>query len=388
MMRRFLQLAMALLMAAPALSAGRRYLWVVRDGLRSPESIDSLLERAAISGANGLVVQVVGRAEAYYHSDVLPLADFHGTDDPLRYLISRARPLGMEVHAWVNAFLVWSAPWSPSDTSHVTLAHPEWMMTDRNGRSTLDYGREEADAAGLVGATLSPAEPGVRELLGAVAGELASGYAIDGIHLDYIRYPGGSFGFEPGARALFTFHAGEDPLGGGYPRRPMSDDAAAEWSRWRGAMVTETVETVSAAVRSANPFLELSAAVIADPWAAEGSFSCPWRDWLEDGLIDLAFPMAYATDPEAAVRLARLDTAVEPDRVVYGIACYNQPVERAWDAAELALERGAAGVCVFSLGAMDARDAALLSRLWRGGRQTDTSPPTAFHRRWKGMFGP
>lgn len=387
MMRRFLQLAMALLMAAPALSAGRRYLWVVKDGLRSPESIDSLLERAALSGANGLVVQVVGRAEAYYDSDVLPPADFRGTDDPLRYLISRARPLGMEVHAWVNAFLVWSAPWSPADTSHVVLAHPEWMMADRHGRSTLEYGPEEAEGAGLVGATLSPAEPRVRQMLGAVAGELASGYAIDGIHLDYIRYPGGSFGFEDRARALFTFAAGEDPVGGGYPRGPMSDDAAAEWSRWRGAMVTEAVETVSAAVRSANPFLELSAAVIADPWAAEGSFSCPWRDWLEDGLLDLVFPMAYATDPDAAARLARLDTAVEPERVVYGIACYNQPLERAWDAAELALERGAAGVCVFSLGAMDAGDAALLSRLWDGGRQGEALPPAAFHRRWKGMPG-
>jgi uncharacterized lipoprotein YddW (UPF0748 family) len=345
--------------------------------------VDSLLARAALAGANGVVVQVVGRAEAYYASEVLPPADFRGTEDPLRYLVARARPMGMEVHAWINAFLVWSAPRPPSDSSHVVLAHPEWLMTDRSGRSTMEYSRAEADRAGLVGATLSPAEPGVRELLGAVAEEVAAGYAVDGIHLDYIRYPGTAFGFEPRARALFSFHSGEDPLGGGYPRGRVSEATAAEWSRWRSEMVTETVETVSAAVRGTDPFIELSAAVIADPWAAEGSYSCPWRDWLEEGLLDLAFPMAYATDPRAASRLARMDTEVEPDRIVYGIACYNQPLANAWDAAELALQRGAAGVCVFSLGAMDDREAALLSRLWGDGRQSETLPPAAFHRVWR-----
>ncbi len=386
-MARLVPWVLILLAAVPLAGGGRRYLWVVRDGLQSARSIDSLLQRATLAGANGLVVQVVGRGEAYYSSDVLPPAEFRGVDDPLRYMVSRARPLGMEVHAWINAFLVWSAPWRPADSSHVVLAHPEWMMADREGRSTLDYGREEAERAGLVGATLSPSEPRVREMLGSISQELVSGYDIDGIHLDYIRYPGSAFGFEPRSRALFTFHYGQDPLGGGYPRRRMTGSAAEEWSRWRSAMVTETVETVSAAVRRVDPLAELSAAVIADPWAAEGSFSCPWRDWLRDGLLDLAFPMAYATDPQAAARLARLDTSVEADRVVYGIACYNQPLEQAWDAGELALSRGAAGVCVFSLGAMDDRDAVLLSRLWGGGGQREEGlPPAAFHRPWKGWL--
>jgi len=387
MFSRLVAALLVLIAASAPADAGRRYLWVVRDALTSPESIDSLLSRASLSGANGLVVQVVGRGEAYYRSEVLPAADYSGTDDPLRYLIARARPMGMEVHAWVNAFLVWSAPWMPQDSSHVVLEHPEWLMTDMDGRSTLDYGRSEREEAGLVGATLSPVEPGVRRMLGEVAAELAEGYAIDGIHLDYIRYPGSGFGFEPRARALFTFHAGEDPAGNrGYPRRPLSESAAAEWSRWRSSKVTETVETVSAAIERSNPLVELSAAVIADPWTAEGSFGCPWREWLADGLLDMAFPMAYATDPDAAARLAALDTRVEPQRVVYGIACYNQPIRQAWQAAEVALDRGAAGVCVFSLQAMDDADARLLRSLWGSGRPTSPLPAEAFHRVWQGRL--
>ena len=374
---------LVLVTSGTAVQPERRYLWVVRDALRTTEEIDRLLDRALIAGASGLVVQVVGRGEAYYDSDLLPPADFTGCEDPLGYLAFRARPMGLEVHAWVNAFLVWSAPRMPADPSHVVLAHPQWLMTDREGRSTLDYSPQEREAAGLVGATLSPAEPGVRELLGGVAAELAAGYDLDGIHLDYIRYPGGSFGFEPRARALFVFHRGVDPAGSGRSRYSISDEDAAEWSRWRSAMVTQTVETVSAAVRRVDPFLELSAAVIADPWAAEGSFSCPWRDWLRSGLIDMAYPMAYAADPESAQRLARMDTAVRPENVIYGIACYNQTVTEAWPAAATALENGAAGICVFSLNSLESQEALTLQQLWRGGDGTESMPTAAFHRVWK-----
>ena len=103
----------------------RRFFWVVRDGLQSPESIDALVNRAAEAGANGIIVQVAGRAEAYYSSSILPAAAFQDGFDPLAYTIARARPRGMEVHAWINAFLVWSAPYPPGDSTHIWYTHPE-----------------------------------------------------------------------------------------------------------------------------------------------------------------------------------------------------------------------------------------------------------------------
>ena len=82
-----------------------RYFWMVRDALETPESIDSMIDRAAEAGANGLIVQVAGRAEAYYNSSILPIANFQDGFDPLAYTIAKARPRGLEVHAWINAFL-------------------------------------------------------------------------------------------------------------------------------------------------------------------------------------------------------------------------------------------------------------------------------------------
>ncbi len=91
-------------------------------------------------------VQVLGRGEAYYKSDFLPSADYSGFEDPLQYVIQKAGPMGLEVHAWINAFLVWSAPWEPESSDHVYHAHPEWFTAHANGRSSRSYTQEQAEA--------------------------------------------------------------------------------------------------------------------------------------------------------------------------------------------------------------------------------------------------
>jgi len=356
--------------------SGCRYLWLTRDDLASPADIDRLLERASESGANGVIAQVVGRAEAYYWSDILPLADFDQSFDPLQYLITRAGPMGLEVHAWVNAFLVWSSPWGPSDTTHVCYAHPVWFMEDAQGRSTLTYSRDECDAAGLVGATLSPVYPGVREMLADVAQEIVTWYDVDGIHLDYIRYPNESFGFEDESRSRFYFETGYDPRGLRTGFRAPSQEMLDLWAAWRQEMVTETVSTVRARLDACSPDIMLTCAVMADPVDAKSQYAQDWREWLLDGDIDLAMTMAYTTNTDRARQLAVSGTSVKASRLVHGIGVYNQPLSTALVGAREALARGAAGVCVFSLNTLDEDDAFGLGSFWSlaGGPGHDPNP--------------
>jgi uncharacterized lipoprotein YddW (UPF0748 family) len=377
------------LLAAAVLLPGRaravedcpsRYFWVVRDDLTDPESIDSLIERAAEAGANGLIVQVVGRAEAYYNSSILPPADFQEGFDPLAYLTARAKPRGLEVHAWVNAFLVWSESRAPSDTAHVWWACPDWFMSDRYGRSTREYSREECDAASIVGATLSPAVPEVREFLAAIAVEIALNYDVDGIHLDYIRYPNPSFGFEPAAVGAFFLKTGMDPMdltrSQGVP-----EELEQLWADWRTEQVTLTVSTVREALRSESPGTLLSAAVMADPFEAPVQYSCDWRSWLQDGLVDFVCTMAYTSDITRATELAELGTGACAERVVHGIGVYNQSTEAALPAAAEALRRGAGGICVFSLSTLPQEDTWILRNFWgETGRPEHRIDASLFHR--------
>lgn len=359
---------------------GCRYFWVVRDGLASPQSIDSLVERAAEAGANGLLVQVVGRGEAYYASSVLPPAPYRTGFDPLAYTISRARPMGMEVHAWVNAFLVWSDDDPPEDSSHVWHSHPDWFMTDRYGRSTRDYTRHECEAAGIVGATLSPAVPGVRSFLSSVVSEIATGYDVDGIHLDYIRYPNQAFGYEPLAAGRFYLETGLDPMVI-FRRSSGIEEVEDAWYSWRRDMVTSTVETVRSALRADAPGVLLSAAVMADPSEAASFYSCDWEYWLERGLVDFVCPMAYTTNRSRALELAALVTWKYPEKVVYGIGTYNQTVASAVTGAREALSRNAAGVSVFSLNSLSPDSTWKIRNFWgETGSPVHAMDPAVYQR--------
>jgi uncharacterized lipoprotein YddW (UPF0748 family) len=373
----------ALVFAAVCLAGTQRYFWLSADGLEDVDRLDSLLETARAAGANGVIAQVMGRGEAWYSSDILPPAYVLETYDPLEHLISRAHEMGMEVHAWVNAFLTWSAPWPPADSSHVCHAHPEWFMADLGGRSSLSYTREECDAAGIVGATLSPAVAGVRERLAGICVEIATGYDVDGIHLDYVRYPGTGFGFEPEARAGFFLETGIDPVDI-YPSRGWTTSAApgweGDWLSWRARQVTESVRTVRAALRRSAPGLPLSCAVISDPMAAASDYGCDWRSWLTEGLIDFVCPMAYTTSRERADEIAIMDTAMRPDRVVYGIAVYNQTLSSALRGAAEASARGSAGTCVYSLNTFSPVDAAALRSFWGSAPRPAFVAPAVFHR--------
>src|SRR5687768_11871246 len=110
----------------------RKALWVVRDRITSAHAIDELLADATTRGIFDLVVQVRGRGDAYYRSDLEPRAaaladsDF----DPLGHLVRFAPAVGVRIHAWGNVFFVWSDPQGavPTAPSHLVNRHPEWLL--------------------------------------------------------------------------------------------------------------------------------------------------------------------------------------------------------------------------------------------------------------------
>ena len=216
----------------------------------------------------GLLVQVVGRGDAYYRSDLLPRAEALSdtTFDPLGTLVPLAHAAGLEVHAWMNCMLVWSAPNPPRSPRHVTRAHPEWVARLKSGRWMTSLTPRQRQLMGIEGVYLSPGHPGVRRWLASVAGEIATRYPVDGIHLDYIRQPSVDIGFDMTTRARFAMESGVDP--------DRIDAAAPRASRRaptpRGMMFQSRAGDRGRCARCATrwsavrPGLPLSAAVLAD----------------------------------------------------------------------------------------------------------------------------
>src|SRR5215469_1721354 len=124
----------ALAWAAPA-PPETGALWVLRSSLTSPASITALVHTASQQGFNTLLVQVRGRADAYYASDLEPratdLSHQPPSFDPLATVLAEAHKAGISVHAWVCLNLVSSAVDLPASPDHLVYRHPEWLMVPR-----------------------------------------------------------------------------------------------------------------------------------------------------------------------------------------------------------------------------------------------------------------
>jgi uncharacterized lipoprotein YddW (UPF0748 family) len=307
------------------------YLWVVRTALTKPADIDSVVNRARALGVRGLLVQVIGRGDAWYRSDRLPRPEALQSGrtpaefDPLGTLLPLAHSAGLQVHAWINCTLVWSAPHRPRDPRHVLNAHPEWVARLRDGRRLSELSPRQRQRLGIEGVFLSPAHPWVRAWIAGNAREIAERYPVDGVHLDYIRQPGVEVGYDMTTRARFAMETGVDP--DRFDRLPPARRAAMDsaWSAFQFAQVTAIVREVRDSLATVRPGLELSAAVLADTASAERRHAQPWRGWVRDGLLDRAFLMCYAPRVQTVMDQLVASRAEfgATERVVPGIAVYN-----------------------------------------------------------------
>ena len=97
-----------------------------------------MLEFATLNRFNNILVQVRGRGDAYYKSDIVPkshlLKDVNF--DPLAYLIPKAKEKGINIHAWINTYILWSSDKKPVQPNHLFHTNPNWI--DQNSRELFN----------------------------------------------------------------------------------------------------------------------------------------------------------------------------------------------------------------------------------------------------------
>lgn len=332
-------------------------LWVLRNALVKPGDVPLIVERARAMGVRVLLVQVVGRGDAWYRSDLLPYPEPIGTPgrDPLGELLPLAHAAGIEVHAWMNCCLVWSAPKPPRDPRHVVRAHPEWIARMAGGRPMTALSERAREKLMVEGVFLSPGHPGARTWIARIAREIASRYPVDGIHLDYIRQPSVAIGFDGTTRARFALEHGADPdpamPSAPFHRLPQPERAAMDsaWSAFQLAQVTAIVREVRDSLAAVRPGIVLSAAVLADTLTATRRNRQDWPEWLRTGLLDRAYAMCYAPRVQTVMdQLSKMSAQVGTAKLVPGIAVYNTPPATAAAKVKGALALGFPAVALYS----------------------------------------
>jgi uncharacterized lipoprotein YddW (UPF0748 family) len=314
-------LALALVASGQEPAREVRALWVQRATLSSPGAIRTLVQSAKAAGFNTLLVQVRGRGDAYYQSRFEPraavLAKQSPSFDPLETVLAEAHPAGLRVHAWMNTNLVSDAE-PPNLPDHIVYKHPDWLMVPRElavDLATVDarsreylsalsgYARAHSDR--IEGLYSSPLQPAAAEYTLKVIADVAARYDVDGIHLDYIRFPNVEFDYSP--KALAQFRQYLQPHLSDAERRQYDGRARHEplfytqmfpqrWIEFRQERLTDLLTRVRAAVKAKRPHAMLSAAVIPDAEEAAARRLQNWQSWLNNGLLDVVCPMAYTTD--------------------------------------------------------------------------------------------
>jgi uncharacterized lipoprotein YddW (UPF0748 family) len=283
--------------------------------LENPERLELLLEDARALGVTDLFVQVYRAGRAWFDSSLADPEPYRSTwrvpeetdRDAFSVLIGRGHDQGLRIHAWVNVLSLASN----ADAPILRDLGPTIAAVDQKGRSILDYPGFEVPEPdrryyrmGTPALWLDPAAAGVADRLAATFAELVERYpAVDGLHLDYIRYPdalpfspatrfgvGLSFGFGEGSRGRFEAESGL--------RAPFGASIANgdRWDDWRRSQLTQLVRRVAEAARSKRPEVTVSAAVLADVERAYRVDFQDWIGWLDEGLLDFTVPMLYTRD--------------------------------------------------------------------------------------------
>ena len=338
-----------------------RYLWVIRDVLKSKKSIDDMVNFAIEKNINHLFVQVRGRGDSFYESQftsrsqILSESEF----DPLAYLLDTANGKGINIHAWVNVYFLWSSKSLPKDERHILHMQQQWLDTTEEW--PVDVGKQlEMVAVNNYseGLFLSPNHPDVNEYLIKVFRELITNYDIDGLHLDYIRYQDAEYGRNPYAIAQFKSESGNDP-GPWFLEMERSTIASPRlianmkrWNNFKRKAVTSLVKDTRALVDEVRPDCIISAAVKPNLYVARERYFQEWNVWLAAGYLDWVVPMNYSSKKREFARNIDVINDNFPkkyrEKIIMGIALYNQTPSEASEKIKFSRLRQFPRVSIFS----------------------------------------
>jgi uncharacterized lipoprotein YddW (UPF0748 family) len=295
--RRLTLQALALTTESPKVEG--RAIWMDRGSIieaGNPAELRKRMQKLQQAGINIVYFETVNAGFPIYPSAITKSNPMVQGWDPLKVAVEEGHRLGMEVHAWVWCFAVGNRRHNPlinmpSDYAGPILTEDGLMseaLRNRDGGLGVDGRQNEF--------WLSPASPKAREFLLNLYKEIVTKYDVDGIQLDYIRYPfqtsGTRMGFESVGRE--HFHQAT-----GLSVDTLDDYASRMWIAWKTYQVSSFVQQVSTTLKKIKPTLQLSAAVF--PMRRESrivAIQQDWETWINNGWIDTLSPMSYTSDPD------------------------------------------------------------------------------------------
>ncbi|MDF2698481.1 MAG: hypothetical protein K0Q49_37 [Haloplasmataceae bacterium] len=278
----------------------------VYNGEFTIDGLNKTIEEFKSAGINQIYIETlwwgysIGTSEYMGYHPRVKTGNYGDYKDYLTAFIDIAHKNGIEVHAWTETFF-------PSSDVKIypqwLKDHPAWVNTTFNG-GYIQTGKGTEE--GFV--FTDPANEEVRDFMTNVYKELVEDFDLDGIQFDYIRYPAeNSLEHSSGytAVAMEKFKA-ENNISSSSDLKTLltqeksqgKNELYTKWTEFRADQVTLFVEQAVNAMREVDPDIKISIAVGPDHINAKKELMQDWKNWVENGWIDIIAPMAYTHDIE------------------------------------------------------------------------------------------
>jgi len=247
---------------------------------------DQAVKVLADNGFTAILPNMLWGGVAFYESDVLPTSKTVAEKgDQIKLCVAACKKYGVECHVWkVNFNMGWA-----TDKEYMARMKAQ-------GRTQVNYDLSPADR------WLCPSHPANQKLEIDSMLEVARKYGVDGVHFDYIRYPGRDGCFCDGCRQRF-----EKAVGRTVAKWPSdarhSDSFKEKWLDFRRQQITTVVAEVSERARKARPRIKISAAVFRNWPSDRDSVGQDWKLWCEKRYLDFVCPMDYTASSSAFERM-------------------------------------------------------------------------------------
>ncbi len=313
-------------------AAEKHGLWVVRYALKN-DNTKEIISTSRSLGITDLFVQVWALSEDYYRSK-----------EYFANLVKIAHKNNIKVHAWLNVLYVWAGNDKPK------IAKESYKSLLRTQNRLPKY--QELKSEGIEGYYIHPYDEININKLSGMIDELIDNYDVDGIHLDYFRYPSLKYSSSPTGRSRFMLKYYYDPdilFSNASEIKANIEYVYRQYIEFLKNELTDFLKFIRKRTYRADKNIDLTIAVKPDADIAEYSYLQSWKSWLEKKICDYVIIMNYNADNIVFGANIKKATALnENDRIVVGIATYNQNWRSFIQKYNMTLNSPLMGTAIFS----------------------------------------
>jgi uncharacterized lipoprotein YddW (UPF0748 family) len=355
------EFSLAFAMAMPVRAVESRSVWLDRGTIiatANQKGMAALFDKLKNAGINQVYFETTNAGFALYPTQIGVQNPQTIGWDPLGCAVKEAHLRNIELHAWCWIFAVGNIRHNPIIGKEPDFPGPvlsthalSWALAGAHG-NFLPHSQPEF--------WIDPANFDGRQYLKDLLSEIVRKYDVDGLQLDYIRYPfngkGTEMGYDWYGRTRFEKETG-------LSLDSLNDNARQVWEAWKIQQVNDFVHDVSDSLRAIKPAIRISAAVYALPrrWRLN-AIQQEWETWVNNGWVDTLNPMTYAQKAQDLTNMASYVREASGDKAMVFPGLSIRQLDTAGLVEQLDASRaiGTLGTTMFACAQLDDKKLELL----------------------------